>query len=59
MQMPTAADLGTLQDGELLDLLDLVSDEVKRRNGLRPATAGKAAVDVMKILSEMAAVAKR
>jgi hypothetical protein len=58
MQMPTSADLGTLQDGELLDLLDMVSGEVKRRNGLRPATAGKAAVDVMKTLSEMAA-AKR
>lgn len=58
MQMLTAADLETLQDGELLDLLDMVSGEVKRRNGLRPATAGKAAVDVMRTLSEMAA-AKR
>jgi hypothetical protein len=58
MQMPNAADLGTLQDGELLDLLDMVSGEVKRRNGLRPATAGKAAVDVLKALGEMAA-AKR
>ncbi len=57
--MPTMADLGTLQDDELLDLLDMVSGEVKRRNGLRPATAGKAAVDVMKTLSEMAAGARR
>lgn len=54
MDMPTEADLGTLQDGELLDLLDMVSGEVKRRNSLRPVTAGKAAVEVMRSLSEMA-----
>lgn len=58
MQMPSAEDLGTLRDDELLDLLDLVSGEVKRRNSLKPTTAGKAAVDVMKTLSEMVA-AKR
>lgn len=59
MALPTAIDLEFLLDEEVLDLLDLVSGEVKRRNGLRPASAGKAAVDIMKTLSEMATLTKR
>ncbi len=54
MDMPSSEDLGTLGDGELLDLLEAVSSEVKRRNGLRPETAGKAAVDIMRTLGELA-----
>jgi hypothetical protein len=53
MRMPTPEDLASLGESELLDLLDTVSEEVKRRNGLRPATAGKAAVEVMKALEEI------
>lgn len=59
MAVDVGLDLKSLEDGELLDLLDLVSGEVKRRNGLRPRTAGKAAVDVMKSLSEMVESNKR
>ncbi len=54
MNLPSAADLETLDDGSLLDLLDAISNEVKRRNTLRPKTAGRAAVEIMQTLSGIA-----
>lgn len=42
--------LSGLSDEVLLRHLDEVSEEIKRRNGLLPQTAGSAAVDIMKAL---------
>jgi len=55
MKAPTKEELESLSDTELLDLLDSVSEEVRRRNRSMPRSAGSAAVDVMKTLAEIAA----
>jgi len=51
-------DLKSLTDQELLKLLDDVSEEIKSRNELLPKTAGEAAVDLMKVLQELASAPK-
>lgn len=43
-----------MTDEQLLDHLDKVSAEVKRRNSLMPKTAGSAMVDVLKAIGEVA-----
>ncbi len=53
MDKPNAEDLEKLKEEDLLDLLDLVSAEVRHRNRLRRATAGQEAVSVLKALSEV------
>lgn len=47
------SDLSGLSDGDLLSLLDRVSEEIKRRNNLLPRTAGSAAVEVVQALHSL------
>lgn len=52
-------DLASMSDVDLLDLLDRVSSEIKRRNSLRPKSAGRAAVEVMQAIGGLSSDARR
>jgi hypothetical protein len=46
--------LRSMSDEQLLQHLDKVSEEVKRRNSLLPKTAGTAMVDILKAIGDVA-----